>query len=251
LSDPSTAEVAIGTALCGSSRSGRCTVGALVSNAAGKTFALTAWQAFARETDLGVYLAASTRRIGSMEPKLRHGQEREPFWSAIGLVLLDPDVRHAHPHAELPPDCAEPMDALLGREVRRPGFPKAVGRVRATYGILHLTNPLTGQQTTYVDTIEVELSGTPPLAKGDAGSLLVTDTGEAVGLIMAGTLETCYVAPIAPLLQTQALRLAAPPAAKSHAGQIDVILAGNRHLREQVDADEPLDLGPMPQLAAA
>jgi hypothetical protein len=253
LSNHFVATVAIGTALCGGSRAGRCTVGALVKNEAGELIALTAWHAFARETDPGAYLAENGRRIGSILPNLMHGQDHDPFWSAIGLILLDPHVGSARDNsaAECPPDSAESMDALLDRQVRRFGFPRVEGRVRATHGILHVTNPLNGKQATYVDTVEVALTGTPGLAKGDAGSLLVTSTGEAVGLIMAGTLETCYVAPIAPLLQMQGLRLVSPPATRLQGGYIDLIRAGNRQLREQIDADDSLDLGPMPQLAAA
>ena len=245
--------IRIGARLSGPGGTGTCTIGAFAKGTDDTTLAVTVWHAFAHEKTLDVHLEGSSVRVGSLLPPPGRELTRRPFWTAIGLVRLDDGIKRsdAMHENEYAPLIAAPLDTVLGKQVCRFGVSGSSGIVAATHGILRLTNPLDHRTFVYEDTVEVRFASASGLGKGDAGSLVMTRTGEALGLVVAAGREVCYVAPLAPLLEKETLTLvaASPVADRSAAG--DFILAHNRQIRDDLRAEEPFDLGPMPEREAA
>ena len=95
----------------------------------------------------------------------------------------------------------------------------------------------------------------PPLGAMDAGSLVVTRDGTAVGIIVAGREHQALVAPLRPFLERHGLTLGASPALMQ---EFDAPLVPDERAVQKLARtswvddlarEESCDLGPMPEAA--
>lgn len=108
----------------------------------------------------------------------------------------------AHDAVALP----APADVALGRPVRKSGSASGVttGRVQDLHA--DIVVDVRGRPTRFAGQLVLDLEAAP----GDSGSLVVTDAGEPVGLLFAGTDAFVLANPMAAVLQALRIRLPGP-----------------------------------------
>jgi len=99
------------------------------------------------------------------------------------------------------------LNSLVGRQVRKFGATtgKTCGRITRIGGYAWLSPPESIKPVLFGGVIEVESSDLlePFAAHGDSGSLVLDESGRAVGIIIAGDRARTVVAPISSIMATQ------------------------------------------------
>jgi hypothetical protein len=228
-----------------STEAGQCLhVGARIVNPDGG--AVGSLGAFVQDPDTKlIYLLSCSHVIGSPD-EVHPGASRSVLWQVFDdkspirevAELLHPDREHLPEGsplsiARLLPDA--PVDtsglreaeaasnevAAMGQTVLKVGATSGVTRGTISAFIDRLVvNDQQDRQHTFSDVVEVKSSTDSPFSvPGDSGALVMTEAGEAFGVIFAGgTIRagssddrlTTYVAPIAPFLAHTGLRLMLP-----------------------------------------
>jgi hypothetical protein len=140
------------------------------------------------------------------------GEGNGVFADTIGafLVSAHADVRMATPHRSVQ-GVAKPED-LIGASVFKLDASSSLqrGKVTGVGGAIRFVDPYSGRHTILKDVVEVRFDGggPDPVSSGEAGSLIIDERDRAVGLLMCGARDECYVAPLKPFLEAKNLRLA-------------------------------------------
>lgn len=172
--------------------------------------ALTAAQVTFKSTSIchdGALVATSSADNDRSDD--RHRPSR-PAATMIEKVVLDETARVAPTPVTLIAArkrgrfglCADPR-RFTGKSVlvhTRPGEPvKAL--LRSTYGLFRMPRPDGGETALFSDALTIEsLDGKPVTNVGDAGAVVTTTAGDALGVIICGIGLTSFAAPIGPVL---------------------------------------------------
>jgi hypothetical protein len=216
-----------GTRVSGDTQRGIARVGAIAFDRANRRIGLSARHILECEGTPDVYDAESGLRIGTHLGAPQKLSDRCFFYDTIGLFSIDRhnvEVRMATPFASIN-GVADP-DKLLGAKVFKlensSVLPSA--RVVGLGGAIRFADPYTQHKAVLHDVVEVafEAGGADPVAAGDAGSLIIDENGAAVGLMISGRRDRCYVAPLQPFLRERKLILADDRAFKGEGRNVEL-----------------------------
>jgi hypothetical protein len=182
--------------------------GVFARSETGRLCALTAVSALPHDAGPGVFAADTAQHIGRLLPAVNTGNKPLPFSHAIGVVQLDANVQPSLSEADLKVHSlpAADMDHLLGKNVKIHGTATpALGTITTKFGMIRLLVPGRRAPTLFYQTFEAQFHDGAAQAKG--GSLVTTEAGNAVGLIIAKNGDSFVIAPLQPLLRTRKMSL--------------------------------------------
>ena len=178
----------------------------LIVEGPGGLHGLTARHILDQEEDTRIYDAATVQFVGHRLPLTRRhhsaGEPRE-FFETIGAFAIQHDaatVNFADPLV-VGMMIGNPMRSI-GRSVYKVG--QNGSRTPATVvgygGTVEIAR--SGSNELYREVLEITFGKGPddPVADGEAGSLILDERGAAIGLMIAGNRQACYVAPLLPFM---------------------------------------------------
>jgi hypothetical protein len=191
---------------------GACRVGLIVHDETGVHYALSARHVLHAGDRGDLYDLGSGALIGERVDQAPF-EPTGPFHQTIGMIrlcsdtaaslagpvrsvegLVQPDELTSLTVFKFEPDLADlPAAQLVG-----------VG------GAVRFQDPYSQDTILFTDVLELRFppAGADPAAAGEAGALIVDKRDRALGLMISGDRERCFVAPLAPFLAAQGLLLA-------------------------------------------
>lgn len=233
-------------AIVKSSSGGPASVGAFVVDTHFQLYFLTVRSVFDLDNTDTEFYELSDVRVGYVENEFR--LSRNPSLSdSIVAVRLDKGVQPKLPMCrqiahKLQP---APIDSLLESAVTlKTPSGEVAGIVSGTYVSARIEDATHKTSIYFHSGIEAKFSNSPPFQPGDAGSLAVTDEGQAIGLLVAGAPDRALIAPLGPFLDHHKLSLLRPERLDQHALASHVASLLNR--AERVWESEPEIGGNLP-----
>jgi hypothetical protein len=184
---------------------GRCRLGFVVEASDGTLVGLTARHILDREWDGGIFDAQSSRPLGRRVEGREPLRDGDGFFETIGAFALDGHActpSHLDLQAFAMP-IAAPAIAMGSAALKITGEAEGVpGVFQGFGGSVNFINPVTDEPTLLRDVIEASFGAEDePAPRGEAGALVTTFAGEAIGLLIAQDGWRSYVAPLEPFLK--------------------------------------------------
>jgi hypothetical protein len=188
-------------------------VGAFVVDNDGKYFGLTARHILQADASAAVHEVDSRKAVGErFDLPMNADLSRRPFYETIGIFRIADQItnlRMRTSYVWVRGVCAH--EAVVGQKVHKVEMSPAMpcGEVKAVGGAIRFNDPISGESTIFRDSVEVRFDDevANPVGPGEAGSLVLDEQDNALGLITGGTRERCFVAPLWPFLQRHGFEL--------------------------------------------
>ena len=200
-----------------------CRLGAIVADREGRLFGLTARHILEEEAGGRVFDPSSGREVGAVAGDRPPLQEGSDFFDTIGIFTLDAvEVDWSDP-ASFVLHAVEP-EVWIGRSVSKvqADCAPATGLVEGYGGSIDF-QPAAERPTTLLRHV-IELSfpeGSEATCRGEAGAPLIGARGALLGLLIGGTTQRAYAAPLKPFLDRYDYALLLPELGQSADASID------------------------------
>lgn len=111
------------------------------------------------------------------------------------------------------------------------------GKLTSFGGSVSLYNPSDQTDVVYYNVAEISFSdeGINPVSNGDAGALIVDENNNAVGIIVGGTRERCFVAPLFDFMAVHNLQVLGSRPSRKHfssPNEVSIAMQMRSHLLE-------------------
>jgi hypothetical protein len=198
------------------------TIGALVSDAASRIYALVPRSVFGSypESSLAYLDKSEGGHIGPACTPLLSAQRPRPLCESIGLVPISLDTQVMAACDDLQ-QLGMPADYglnLLGKSahiVRLSGISR-LGSVYRMDSIIKLNKRDGTSGQAYEQTLEVKLTERNVIRAGDGGAIVLDSENAPIGMIVGATEEHAFIAPLSPLLRKKQIHFLMHHEADAH-----------------------------------